>query len=120
MKFITPNLDGIPNHRYNQDAIDKTIDQIKAIAEGRNLIVLIIPSRRLWIEQRQDSHKIHQQLVRGLHGKSIFIVDLRKHFESNDNSPLSFHFKNDGHWNPAGHKLAAETLLDSEYFKIHQ
>ena len=32
-------------------------------------------------------------------------------------NPMRYHFKNDGHWNPSGHKLVAKTLASQMIFK---
>jgi hypothetical protein len=39
------------------------------------------------------------------------VVDMRNRLEAGGN-PLSYHFANDGHWNPAGHQLAAQALSE--------
>ena len=41
--------------------------------------------------------------------QKIDFIDMRKHQEQNK-KPMSFHFKNDGHWTPKGHLLAASAI----------
>jgi hypothetical protein len=39
------------------------------------------------------------------------VLDMRNIFES-DGGQLGYHFKNDGHWNASGHKLAGTSLAE--------
>lgn len=92
-------------------AINSTLKKLKSITEGYESVILIIPSRALWIgtnSQIQIAQRIHTEFVRGLSENNFKYVDMYPIFNINDSS--SFFFKNDGHWNNKGHNFAATEL----------
>jgi hypothetical protein len=54
---------------------------------------------------------MHRAFIDGLTASGMTVVDMRARLEAAGN-PLSYHFANDGHWNQAGHQLAAEVLSE--------
>ena len=112
---LTPNLDGIYNTIYNSAAIESTANQIdELLSTTNNNLVLIIPSRRLWIgksQEREAALNIHKHLIATLmKNPNLKVIDTKKAMEDSGN-PLQFHFANDGHWNASGHELAASLLI---------
>jgi hypothetical protein len=76
------------------------------------VVILIIPSRRLWVGEtarRAQAARVHADFIDSLRTSGMNVVDMRDRLEAGGN-PLSYHFANDGHWNEAGHRLAAEAL----------
>lgn len=113
--LIVPNLQGIHETHYDEVAIQSTIRHIQELFSNENIIVVTIPNRALWHgEHQKDADKIHNAIISGLKTSKINFIDLRPFFEEGDN-PLQYHFKNDGHWSPAGHDLAARKI--AEYLK---
>jgi hypothetical protein len=111
----------IPEHDVMPDlvgsaaaALTTSALRVVQLARGRNAIVLIIPSRRLWVGKKADraeAARIHEAFIKNLKDYGMTVVDLRDRFEQSGN-PLSYHFANDPHWNKEGHRLAAEALAE--------
>jgi hypothetical protein len=75
-------------------------------------VILIIPNRRLWVDEearRLEVGRTHTRFIRILKDSGLNVIDMRPSLEAGGN-PLSNHFVNDGHWNESGHLLAAEAL----------
>ncbi len=49
--------------------------------------------------------------------RGIPVVDMRDYLDRKKIDPQSVKWAHDGHWNPTGHRLAADTLLEA--FKAH-
>jgi hypothetical protein len=97
---------GIPDFR----GIRSTVDQIEVWSKKYNLTILIIPSRSLWAgTRRAESAAAHTNFVSELVRRNLNFVDMRPVMEQTGN-PMQFHFRNDGHWVPKGHLLAAQLL----------
>ena len=91
-------------------AIRSTAARIEAMSKKYNLTVLVIPSRGLWIgNRRNESAAAHGKFVDSLRRLNLHIIDLRQPMEAS-RDPLQYHFRNDGHWVPKGHALAAREL----------
>lgn len=111
--LIRENLAGVPATRYSDAAVRRSADRAEALAtlpgiEGA--LFVIVPSRGLWVDGHREEHdKIHDGFVRALAAKGLNVLDLRTEFEAGGD-PLSYHFRQDGHWNEAGHDLAARTI----------
>jgi hypothetical protein len=114
MGLIIPNLDGMRDLVGSNEALTTSALRVLQLARGRNAIVLIIPSRRLWVGKtadRAEAARIHEAFIEILRNSGMTVVDMRNRFEQSGN-PLSYHFANDGHWNKEGHRLAAEALAE--------
>lgn len=111
--LIVPNLDGIEMPELAPNARSASVAELEALAEGRKAVVLIIPSRWLWVgdaSRRQAVSEFHDAFVADLRARGLTVVDPRVFMERNG-PPLKFHFQNDGHWRPGMHAIAAEMLL---------
>lgn len=112
--LIIPNLDGMRDLVASPEALTTSAFQVLQLARGRNAIVLIIPSRRLWVGKpadRTEAARVHEAFIDNLRNSGMTVVDMRDRFEQSGH-PLSYHFANDGHWNKDGHRLAAEALAE--------
>ena len=108
--LITPNLEGIAQSDFSEAAIDSSARKVADLARNQRLLVVIIPSRALWIgDNRAVEDRIHKGFLAALGRLGIDFVDLRPLLEAGG-QPLSYHFANDGHWNARGHRLAAEAI----------
>lgn len=92
------------------DAVNQSMTALARIAEKYSVTIMLIPSRGLWIgDKKQELAGYHARIRRELLRMGFRVVDMRPVFEATG-APMAFHFQNDGHWNPKGHALAAETL----------
>jgi hypothetical protein len=111
---ITPNLEGISDINFNPKVLASSERRIYQLAAGRRVVILIIPSRRLWVgdpARRAEAARVHAAFIDGLRTYGMSVVDMRDRLEAGGN-PLSYHFANDGHWNSAGHRMAAKALSE--------
>lgn len=108
--LIVPNLEGIARNDYDAGVIAASADRLQEIARRYRTLVVLIPSRALWTGGSRDvEDRIHKEFVAALRQRGIDVLDLRPLLEAKG-TPLAYHFANDGHWNPAGHALAAEAI----------
>lgn len=113
--LITGNLSGMTPLLASQRAIAASADRVGRLAAARTAIILLVPSRRLWtgsVQDRAAADAVHTAFSTALRDRDLEIVDPRARFEEGGN-PLAYHFRNDGHWNGEGHRLAAEILADA-------
>ncbi len=64
--IITPNLDGIGNENVSTEALASSALRIVQLGMGRNFVVLVIPSRRLWVgdaPRRAEASRVHQAFI---------------------------------------------------------
>jgi hypothetical protein len=95
---------------WNETVIATSCERLQQLGTNRNLVVLVIPSRRLWSGDNSDTERrIHQAVVERLQQAGVSVVDLKPVFEAAGN-PLQYYFVNDPHWNRQGHILAAKEL----------
>ena len=107
---IVPNFDGMGLNTYDARMIDASADQLQALSKRYPTLVVLIPSRALWIgNNRAEEDRVHTALVAALASRGIAVLDLRPLMEAGG-TPLGYHFANDGHWNARGHALAAEAI----------
>ena len=108
--LITDNLAGMYRNEYFQPAIDSSVALLRHLDEQFETIVVIVPSRGLWVgPNRQEEDRVHTAFVASLRAAGVSVLDLRPVMESSAD-PLQFHFRNDGHWNREGHRLAAQQI----------
>jgi DNA-binding protein len=98
---------------FDEPAIHYSVDLLDKLTSGRTrVVVLIIPSRGLWIGKYRDVEaKVHDLFVSEVRKKNIEVIDMRPVFESTGD-PMQFHFTHDGHWSEKGHRLAAQYLAE--------
>lgn len=98
-------------NEFNKTAILYSVDLLQDIIDGRkNTVVLIIPSRALWIGDNRDiEQRVHAFFVNELRKRNIEILDMRPLLEA-AGDPMRYYFTTDPHWNEDGHRLAATAL----------
>ncbi len=98
---------------FDEPAIHYSVDLLGQLTSGRTrVVVLIIPSRGLWIGNYRDVEaKVHDLFVSEVKKRNIEVIDMRPVFESTGD-PMQFHFTHDGHWSEKGHRLAAQYLAE--------
>jgi len=120
--LIIPNLEGIGYVLGDADAtLTSAARRLLQLVSGRDAVVLIIPSRQLWVgesSQRAEAARVHTMFVNILRNSGLTVADMRDRLERIGN-PLLYHFANDGHWNKKGHRLAAEFLTGGLRSKGH-
>lgn len=110
--LIVPNLEGIAKNDYDPAVIDSSANRLQEIAEQYRTLVVLIPSRALWVgnsRSRAIEERVHTAFVVALQRRGIDVLDLQPVLEA-QLAPLSYHFVNDGHWNARGHALAAHAI----------
>lgn len=108
--FLVENIAGMTKNVFSETIISSSIHKLAEITRPYEATILIIPSRGLWVGDNIATEKaVHDRFITGLREADLDVVDMRPSFEKTGN-PLQFHFKNDGHWNPLGHRKAAEVL----------
>lgn len=108
--MIVPNLEGIAKNEYDPAIIEASANRLRGIAERYRALVVLIPSRALWVgNARAVEDRVHTAFVVALQRRGIDVLDLQPVLEA-QGDPLSYHFANDGHWNPRGHALAAHAI----------
>lgn len=106
-------LFGLKEQKKNIDINESTIHssaiKLKEMANGYNVLILIIPSKALWLENRKEiERRKHINFVSLLNTMNMNVVDLYNIIDEND--PLTYYFNRDGHFNQKGHLMAGNTL----------
>lgn len=111
--LIDPNI-AMGIHPATNEQILSSVDRLFRLINDYQLdaLVMLIPSRYMWagLSEKEEHRRVHDQFLARLTDRGLLVVDMRKHFESHG-PPMRYYFENDGHWNEAGHKLAAESLV---------
>lgn len=108
--IIVSNFDGMGLNTYDARVIEASADQLQALSKRFPTLVVLIPSRALWIGgNRAEEDRVHKALVAALARRGIAVLDPRPLMEAGG-TPLAYHFDNDGHWNARGHALVAEAI----------
>ncbi|MFA4903594.1 MAG: hypothetical protein WC600_12735 [Desulfobaccales bacterium] len=95
---------------FNESILNSSALKLKQISNGFKTIVLIIPSRSLWLgDNKEIESAVHNEFVRLVRNQGLDVIDMRPILEASGN-PLQYHFPNNGHWNIQGHALAAEAI----------
>ena len=110
---VVETINEVASGRPGRKSIDITADRLAALDQRYDLTVLIIPSRGLWVGARQsETRDVHDLMVSALRERGVIVIDPLPELEKGDN-PLQYHFRNDGHWNPRGHRLIGEMLRNA-------
>jgi len=96
--------------QFDETVLKTSRDELVKLCSGRDAVVLIIPSRRLWLGNGQVDEKIHTTFVQMCRDAGLTVADVKPVLEK-DPEPLSFYFKHDQHWNERGQAAGAEELF---------
>jgi len=108
--LIIDNYAALPKGTYSETILVSTSRRIMNLSEPFHSLIVIIPSRALWVGgSRNTASAMHNGLISLLKEAGAKIIDLRPFFEEGGN-PLQYYFRNDGHWNELGHRKAAEAI----------
>lgn len=111
--LIIPNLEGIAQKAYSRQILVSSANRAAKLANQYKTIVAVAPSRAHWYgedEERAVARRIHSEFVDLLRLRGLPVVDFKETFEENG-TPLEYSFKNDAHWNAAGHATAAAAIV---------
>jgi hypothetical protein len=110
--LINPPEKQPAQERYGNKILHSTLKRLREIIKSRESIILVIPFPALWLgDEQKKERKLHKTLVDSLSGLAGTVVDLKPEMELSGN-PMRYYFPKDGHWNPAGHRLAAEKIAE--------
>jgi hypothetical protein len=115
--LVVPNFAEVEESDISDAAVLSSSRRLERLIGARRAVVLIVPSRALWVgteQHRRQAARAHERFIRLLGQGGLAVVDVRERFERGGH-PLANHFATDGHWNAAGHRLAADAL--EEYFR---
>lgn len=108
--LVVPNLDGMSRNDDAPEVLESSAGALLEIAREYRTLVVIIPSRGLWVGPNQMiEDRVHRMLAASLARRGVEVLDLRSSLEVGG-QPLGFHFANDPHWTPRGHALAAGAI----------
>lgn len=108
--LVIRNVDGMSRNVDAPEVEESSAHAVLEIAREYKTLVVIIPSRGLWIgPNRSIEDRVHRRFVAALVRRDVEVLDLRPLFEAGGH-PLEFHFANDPHWNPRGHAVAADAI----------
>lgn len=112
--LIIPHYqEGLGQHVYSEKAIESSVGRLAELSRFYRATIVVIPSAGLWVGGNEDvERRVHDRFVALMRRLDLEVVDLRPVFEASGD-PLRYHFKNDGHWNPAGHAKVADVLAAS-------
>ena len=112
------NISELSENYDFENIINESAKRLNLIAKKyENTIVLIIPSRGLWVGTNKNRERnIHYQFINKLKIYDLNIIDMLEHFEAGGN-PLSYYFPNNGHWNEHGHQKVSEVLFQTSLNK---
>lgn len=110
--LIQPNLEGFSIRDYHPHDIESTANRLVRFIKRkeRRVIVVVLPSRTLWIGPSRDvEDRISRTLIGRLRDMSVEVVDVRPYFEAGGD-PFKHYFRNDPHWNAVGHRQVAVAI----------
>ena len=110
--LIEDNLKVVKNLTYNKERVKQSAIILKSISNKIKTLILLIPSRGLWVGNRKNKQiadQLHKSFISEIKKLNIDYIDLRDKIELSGN-PMNLHFKHDGHWTKEAHKIAADEL----------
>jgi len=110
---ISRNIDELTHKNLaTPEVLESSRDELLSYATNYNSVVVIIPSRALWLGNNVERERqAHDQITSMLGKAGLKVVDMRPVFEATGN-PTAYYFKNDPHWNADGHALVGKTLAE--------
>jgi lysophospholipase L1-like esterase len=130
---IRSRFPGETRKRASQDGIDYTtlagypvtarlLAEMNGISQqhGARFAVVYVPSKSEMSSQPADDpyvRAVHRMITDVCQHAHIPLVDLVPRFHDETIRGTQLTFAHDGHWNSAGHRLAAEIILDSPIFE---
>jgi hypothetical protein len=98
-------------NEFNREAILYSAHLLDEVAgQSKRSVVLIIPSRALWMGSSRSTETLtHDLFVSELKKRGVDVLDMKPLFEAEGN-PLQYYFRVDPHWNELGHKLAGQCI----------
>ncbi len=97
---------------FDQHSLETCRDELLKLCHGYDAVVLIIPSRRIWLADHDVELKIHTTFVQLCRDAGLPVADALP-FISADPNPLGFYFQHDQHWNARGQAAGAEVLFQA-------
>lgn len=95
----------------DETALKTSRDELIRLTAGRDALILLIPTRRLWFGSTPQADKqTHKKFAQMCREAGLNVVDPEPIFEK-DSNPMNFYFAHDPHWSPRGHEIAAEELF---------
>jgi hypothetical protein len=108
--LIRPNLQRDQGRLAPSEAVAATAARAIDIARRYDATVVLLASRYIWFGDKTEAlSDTHNAIAERIRNAGVDMLDLKPVFEA-DGHPLEYHFKNDGHWQPAGHAAAAAAL----------
>jgi len=109
---IARSIDELTGHNvWNETVLQTSRDELIKLGTGREMLVLLIPSRNLWHGAHiATEQRVHETFARMLREAGLSVLDVRPLMEA-AGDPLSCYFKTDPHWNARGHALAGRALF---------
>lgn len=103
---------GFKNHLTDADLQSCRDELARLAAMSPDTVILIVPSRRIWLADRPTEESIHDRFVQLCRNAGLKVVDPKSTFDR-DPDPLSYYFAHDPHWSPRGHAAAAQLLFEA-------
>jgi hypothetical protein len=110
--LIVDNFRIVRSLKYDSERIKQSAIKLKSISSKVKTLVLLIPSRGLWVGSKKNkkiADQLHKSFISEIRKLKIDYIDLRHLMELSGN-PMNFHFKFDGHWTKEAHLIAANEL----------
>jgi hypothetical protein len=108
MEKIISETEDSPQNQYALDLTKALLREIDSVAKnnGSRTLVFIIRDTSTSISRNEALDK----MIADLSENGIIVLDNLPIFREHSMQGEQLTFKNDGHWNSAGHKLAAEMI----------
>ncbi len=104
--------DAATKNTFDLHLLEVCRDELVKLCAGYDAVVLVIPSRRLWLSDHEVELKIHTTFVQLCRDAGLTVADALPTISA-DANPLGFYFQHDQHWNPRGQAVGAEVLFQA-------
>ncbi len=111
---IARSIDELTGHNeWDEKVLKSTRDELMKLVAGREVVIVIVPSRNLWHGAHiETERRIHESFIGMLRESGLTVVDPRPAMEA-AGDPLGCYFKTDPHWNARGHAIAGSALFEA-------